>query len=174
MAWQPILTLMVRNLIGDTGDTQNYTDSRIQEALLVSGLITTQDYAFPTSYTFDFDSTNISPDPTSTSSSDPVAMALFTLKAACMLNLNTYQNAVKTGIRVRDGDSEIDTTSGFKGYRDILELGPCGAYNKLLQDLRYKRSMKAGKAIGSPFTHSKFWLTDNFNTIDFFNNLYIR
>lgn len=150
MAWQTDLTIIVRNLIGDLGVTQAYDDSRIEQCLAVAGLITSQEFEFDTDYTFDLSAPDITPDPTLSSTYDRSAMALFTLKAACMLNLNSYQGAVSTGIKVRDGDSEVDTTSGFKGYKDILDYGPCGAYQKLLNKLRFDNSMNLGRAVTSP------------------------
>jgi hypothetical protein len=88
-----------------------------------------------------------------------------------MLNLNSYQNAVGTGIRVRDGDSEVDTTSGFKGYKDILDNGPCAAYKKLLEKLRFEKSMNLGRAVTSPAStdFSGYWGRDAI--IEFFDCL---
>jgi hypothetical protein len=162
---------MTRHLIGDLSDTPTYDDSRIQQAVVVAGLISAQEYPFDTEYTFDLDEIDISPDPTNTATLDRSAMALFTLKAACMLNMNSYQSAVGTGIRVRDGDSEVDTTGSFKGYKDILEIGPCASYTKLLNKLSQNKSMNAGKAISTPAStdFSGFWGRESI--ADFFDYL---
>lgn len=148
MAWNTTLVTMVRHLIGDLEITPKYSDARIQMSIVVAGSLAAQDYSFDIDYTFDFDTPNISPDPTL----DKEAMALFSLKAACILNLNNYQTAVGTAIKVRDGDSQIDTTGSFGGYRDILTLGPCASYTKLLNTLKQNNSMLAGRAVISPGT----------------------
>jgi hypothetical protein len=170
MAWETTLTLIVRHLINDISASA-YTDSRIQQAISVAGLIVAQEFDFNTEYTFDISTPDISPDPTETSTLDTVAMALFSLKAACMLTVNSYQNAIGTGIKVRDGDSEVDTTGSFKGYKDILEIGPCSSYQKLLKERTFRASMNRGKAIMSPFTHEDFMLTGHSSVSRLFDNL---
>lgn len=171
MAWENTLTTMVRHLIGDLSTTPTYDDPRIQQGIVVAGLIVAQEYSFATDYTFDIDAPEISPDPTLTAYLDKEAMALFTLKTACILNLNSYQGAVGNGIKVRDGDSEVDTTGSFKGWKDIIDLGPCGAYKKLLDTLSQNKSMNVGKAVSTPAStdFTGFWGADSVWT--FFNSL---
>lgn len=150
MAWDNTIVTMVRNLIGDVSITPTFSDDRIATAILVAVSIVGQEYDFDTTYIVDFDLLSLSPDPTETSTYDPVAVALFSLKAACLLNMNQYQSAVGTGIRVRDGDSEVDTTGSFAGYKDILALGPCGSYKSLLQSVYWSKRAGKGKALTSP------------------------
>lgn len=153
MAWQDALVPMVRTLIGDDIEPSKFADSRIAQAIVVAGLLVSKDYKLAQDYSFDFSVPDISPDPLSINDTD--AIALFGLKAACMLNLNSYQAAVSTGIRVRDGDSEVDTTGGFKGFSDIINLGPCAAYSRLLASLTNSRAMGVGRAVMSPFGGSE-------------------
>lgn len=153
MSWDYDLVVMVRALINDIDSPQNFDDDRIQSSLLVGGLISTQDFYFSTSYSFDFSAITLTPDPTLAATYDMTAMALFSLKAACILNQNSYTAAIGGGIKVRDGDSEVDTTGAFRGYRDILELGPCGNYSKLISSKSFKDSMKRGKAVMGGISH---------------------
>jgi hypothetical protein len=148
MAWQSQLTTMVRVLIGDINTTEVFTDDQITKAVVVGGLISAREFSFANDYTFDLDALDISPDPTESATLDSNAMALFSLKAACMLNMSAYQKAINAGIKVRDGDSEIDTTGGFKGYKDVLELGPCKSYDKLLKQLQFNANV--GRAVMTP------------------------
>src|SRR4051812_44108982 len=111
MAWEDTLVVMVRNLIGDLGTVPVYSDERIQSAIITSGLIVSQEYIFNVAYIFDLSTPDMTPDPTETDTLDPIAVGLFTLKAACLLNTNSYQTALGGGIKVRDGDSEVDTTA---------------------------------------------------------------
>lgn len=150
MAWETDLVVMVRSLIGDMTEPYAFEDDRLQQSIVVAGLLVSQEFDLDTEYEFDLSAPDISPDPTD--EPDLMAMALFSLKAACLLSLNSYQSALGGGIRVRDGDSEVDTTAGFKGYSDILTLGPCASYRKLLTDMVTKQGMNNGGAVMSPYS----------------------
>jgi hypothetical protein len=166
MAWDLALVNMVRALTGDVADPPAKDDDRIKQAIVVGGTIATQEYPFTTTYTFDLLVPDITPDPTEPATLDNIASALFSLKAACLLTMADYQSAVGTGIRVRDGDSEVDTTAGFKGYTDIIKLGPCGAYAKLLESLLWKRGSTQGGAVYSPYSSGDgTWGITSFNGI---------
>lgn len=171
--WNTYLSVIVRNLIGDMSDSQVFDDSRLYSAICTGGLIAAQEYYFKNQYTFDLAGLTITPDPCDPNSLEPIAMALFSLKAACILTMNNYQGAVAGGIKVRDGDSEVDTTSAFKGYRDIIELGPCGSYQKMVRESSMRASMLRGKAITSPITHDKF-LIQGFSFPLFWDSFVIR
>lgn len=151
MPLQNTLITITRHLINDLDVDTTYSDSRIQEAIVVAGLIVAQEFSFSTEYTFDLINLDIDPDPVSVP--DNLAVALFTLKAACIIEMNKYQDAVGNSIRVRDGDTEIDTTTGFRGYKDILDNGPCKTYEKLVKDKTIHQSMGFGGAVMSPIAH---------------------
>lgn len=144
MAWQDSMILMVRYLIGDTAEPYKFSDSKIEQSIVIGGLLAAQDFPFTTQYTFDVGNATIGPDP----SSDYQAVALFTLRAAAMLVLDGYQKAVTSGIRVKDGDSEVDTTSSFKGWADIVSNGPQKSYDTLKKDLMLRRNI--GRAVMTP------------------------
>lgn len=146
--WDTTLLLMVKHLVNDLSN-ETFDDNRILEGIVVSGLIASQEYPFSVTYTFDFSTPNISPDPTTNNAADSnLFLALVALKTAGMLTMNQYQTMVSSGAKVKDGDSSVDTTAGFKGWQDIMELGPLGAYKKLLHDAQLKRVI--GKAVMSP------------------------
>lgn len=46
--------------------------------------------------------------------------ALIVMQAECLIVKRKQAGAVSNGIRVRDGDSEIDTTAGFRGLGDVV------------------------------------------------------
>jgi hypothetical protein len=58
---------------------------------------------------------------------------LIILQIECMLAKRRHAEAVSKGIRVRDGDSEIDTTAGFGGYKTVVG-DVCGELEKAIQD----------------------------------------
>ena len=45
---------------------------------------------------------------------------LIVLQTECLIAQSRNSNAVSKGIRVKDGDSEIDTTAGFAGHKDVI------------------------------------------------------
>ena len=155
------MVIMVRHLIDDTTAPYTYTDDRLRTALIVSGIYVDNEYNFSTTYTFDLESLDISPDPAATATYDGIAMALITLKAACMIDINRYQTGVGNGIRVQDGDSMVDTTGSFKGFSDIIALGPCASYTKLLKSIGTKASMLRGRAIMSPISHVDYTVSQS-------------
>jgi len=162
MPWKTPLTLMVRYLINDfssTPETQKYSDEDLQRMIAISSIYASQDYRFANSYIIDIDNIEITPDPYDLQ--DEEFIALSTLKAACLFNINQYQGAVKNGIKVKSGDDSVDLTSGFSGYKDILSMGPCESYSALLRVLRSTGSGKPsggegfsrGRAVANLATH---------------------
>lgn len=181
MAWDTILTTFVRHLINDLEDVGDveYDDARIQQSIVIAGVLSSQDYEFSTTYTFDIDDISISPDPTLTTTYDALAISLFTLKSACILETNRYQKALKEGqgVMIKDGDTQVDMRNQLTGYKDLLAVGPCVAYQNLLKDKEFKNSMNRGKAVMSPFVHDDSSHNHAFfgrNVASFFDSLLRR
>ncbi len=141
MSWNIDLVLMVRVLVSDLVVPQTYTDEYIQRVLITAGIQVDAEFPFNHTYVYDISALTIVPDPVV--SVDSPFMALIPLKAACILTQGEFKQALGQGIKVRDGDSAIDTSVSFRGYRDILELGPCAAYEKLKWSL-----LASGEAAG--------------------------
>ena len=129
MAWETDLVLTLRVLIGDLNAPQKNTDAYLQRVIVAAGIFVNNEIDLSNDYVFDIANVTITPDPVEIG--DTVAQALFPLKAACIMNQSQFQVALGQGIKVRDGDSAIDTSVGFRGYRDILQYGPCASYEKL-------------------------------------------
>ena len=64
MAWQDSMVQMLRVVIFDLETTPTYSDSRLEEMLVASAHLVTQDIDFSTNYTVDILSQSITPDPT--------------------------------------------------------------------------------------------------------------
>lgn len=148
MAWETDYVLMLRVLINDLNTPQKNTDSYLQQVLVCAGIYVQNDIDLTYDYVFDVGASTISPDPLT--SQDYILQALLPLKAACILNQGSFQTAIGQGIRVRDGDSMIDTSVSFRGYRDILELGPCASYDKLKFQIQ-AASVEAAGFVLSPY-----------------------
>ncbi len=61
---------------------------------------------------------------------------LVSLKTECLLAKRAHFDAAGKAIRVRDGDTEIDTSVGFAGLRDLTagNGGPCAEYTSMLKN----------------------------------------
>jgi len=147
MSWNTDLVLMVRVLISDIATPQTYVDEYLQRVLVVAGIMVDAEFTFDYTYSYDIGELTITPDPVI--SRDPLFMALIPLKAACILTQGEFKQALGQGIKVKDGDSAIDTSVSFRGYRDILEMGPCAAYEKLKWQLLANTGV--GKAVLGPY-----------------------
>lgn len=151
MAWKTDLVLMTRVLVSDIDTPQTYTDEYIQRVLVTAGMIVDAEIVFDYVYVYDIGDLTIVPDPVT--SNDSIFIALVPLKAACVIIQGEFKKALGQGIKVRDGDSMIDTSVSFRGYRDILEFGPCVAYEKLKWSLMASGSGSGagvGKAVLGP------------------------
>lgn len=151
MSWDTELTVIARVLINDLGDTPTFTDARLQQTIATAALMVAQEIDLGQTYTISVSPSGIiSPDPTLVGTKDDIAVVLFPLKAACIIDQNRLQGAAGNAIRIRDGDSEIDLSVGFRGFRDILEFGPCNSYKILLRDIETSRAF-IGEGILGPF-----------------------
>ena len=155
MSWQTEMTTIVRCLIGDV-DASTYTDSRVEKLILVAGQLTLHDITFNNSYTIDVVASSISPDPTS-GTKDNAFINLVSLKAACIESMSSYKTSVatgKTGVRIKDGNSEVD----LKGSTDALKFAvenACEAYEQAKWEFE-AGNLVPGKAILGPFSGDVF------------------
>lgn len=153
MAWDTTLVTIVRVFINDMSGTPTYTDDQIKTAILTGGLIATQDFPFDVTYNFDFANTAITPDPT-LDPVDLIAINLFSLKAACILNQASYQSSLAGGIGVsiKDWNSSVSTEGVLKGFADLLKYGVCATYTDLVEKLYFSKGAGKGGAVLGPYT----------------------
>ncbi len=154
MAWSTDLVVMTRVLINDLVTPQKNTDSYLQQVVVTAGILVDSEIEFPYDYTYDIDAVTITPDPVT--QEDIIFQALVPLKSACIINQGDFRSALGQGIKVRDGDSAIDTSVSFRGYRDILQFGPCASYEKLKWEIQSGKAdgqsaAVIGSAVMSPF-----------------------
>lgn len=152
MSWDIDLVLMTRVIINDIVTPQTYSDEYVKRVLITAGIQVDAEFQFGSTYVYDISALTIVPDPVV--KVDSPFMALIPLKTACILTQGEFKKALGQGIKVRDGDSAIDTSVSFRGYRDILELGPCAAYEKLKWSLLASGGAGGGivgKAVLGPY-----------------------
>lgn len=174
MAWNTVLPLMVRHLVGDLGVTESYTDERLATAVTIAAILVQQEYSFDTTYIVDVEAPCLEPDPTETATLDYQAMALFTLKAACIIIGGSYHTAIKSGVKVDDWNTSIDTRPRIDGYKDIIASGPCKAYNELLTIMTWDNKSGKGRAVFGPYSESNnlFITNGRYDVINFFNSMF--
>ena len=69
----------------------------------------------------------IDPDP------DAAVYDLILMQIECMIVKRGRRIAIGKGIRVKDGETEIDTTAGFRGYNDLVN-DICGELDDAIED----------------------------------------
>lgn len=169
MAWDTNLVIMTRVLINDLSAPQKNTDSYLQQVLVTAGILADSEIEFPNDYVYDVSGITIVPDPIT--EQDIIFQALVPLKAACIMIQGDFRLALGQGIKVRDGDSAIDTSVSFRGYKDILQFGPCAVYEQLKWDIQSGKSdgqsaAVIGSAVMSPFREPD--VLNNITTVSLF------
>lgn len=149
MAWQIELVTIVRNLIHDLDTPPTYSQSRLEETILVNAQLLNKTVDFPNDYTIDVDAITLSPDPTE-GTKDIGFINLVCLKTAVMITYGELKTAANQSIEVRDGPSSISLGGIYKAVKDL--------HNELkeqfeLEKVRYQAgNSKAGHGVLGPTT----------------------
>ncbi len=148
---------MMRVLIDDSDPaTYSYTDTRIEQILVVAAQYVQHEISFTTTYTIDIGTPDITPDPTVTATKDDPFTNFTVLKAACLTDWSTFrQKALISGVKARCGPVILETLKHMDGFKTLLEEGPCAAYEELKKDWQYG-NVNVIKAILSPFVGNSF------------------
>ncbi len=151
MAWQDTMVTMLRVVIDDMGSNPTYSDSRLEEILVVSAKLTKKDVDFTNDYTIGVTDSTISPDPVS--SSDNAFVNLVTLKAACLVANSEFKTEANNAISVRDGSAAIDkrgVAAAKKDWRDSI----CNDYERAEREFKLGNSNAGASIIGPYNLHS--------------------
>ena len=150
MSWQNEIGRMTRFLVDDI-DSSVYSDTLLEEAILVSAQFVIRDIGKTTTYTIDVDTRAFTPDPTSSTPKDDFLINLTALKTACILLYGEVKQASKQAVEIVDGPSRIKLTGYFdsisKVHKDL-----CKEYETLLYKARLDISSENFEAITSPTT----------------------
>lgn len=147
MAWQDTMVTMLRVVIDDGGNNPTYSDSRLEEVLVVSASLTQKDVDFASTYTIGVTDLTIDPDPVT--GSDYAFINLVTLKAACLLANSEFKTEANSAISVRDGSAAIDkrgVAAAKKEWRDNI----CNDYERAEKEYKLGNS-QAGASIIGPY-----------------------
>ena len=149
MPWQNEMKVIVRHLVNDL-DSSSYifTDSRLEEAVLVSAQLSSLEIDFENTYTIDVDSVSLSPDPTTTGSKDDSFINLVCLKTAQMLLGSELKTHSLNAISLRDGPSALDLRGIVAGLKILFD-----DINKRYDEaiMQYKLNGVVGQAILGPY-----------------------
>lgn len=169
MAWTIEIPLITRVWINDLDANPTYSDARIKQVVVVAAMNVNREVSFTDTYEVDVVSETISPDPTLDASLDNDFTALVALKAACILDQSTYRTkAVNEGIKTSLASATLHTAGNLKGYKDLLDIGPCGMYEKLRQEFEIGNPNMV-QAVLSPFVGNKF---DPSNLSSYYGSFY--
>ena len=171
MSWCDHAIKMLRIIVGDnSSETPTYSDSRLEETLVVGAQLMTQEVDFSTSYTINLISQSISPDPVA--NNDDAFLNLMVLKAACLIDQGTFRTkALSAGILAKCGPAVLDTTKHLPGFKTLLDVGPCAAYQEMKDQWIFGNSQIV-EAILSPFVSSNFDPSQSFSGTNRYNNDY--
>ena len=146
MAWQNEMALIVRHLVNDLDSSSyTFTDSRIEESVLVSAQLAALEVDFENTYAIEVDSLSLSPDPTDSTNKDDSFINIVCLKTAQMLLGSELKTHSLNAISLRDGPSALD----LRGLKILFD-----DTNKKYDEakMQYKLNGVVGQAILGPYS----------------------
>jgi hypothetical protein len=157
MAFNDTAIVMLRVIISDLGETPTYSDSRLEETLIVAAHLVQTDIGTD-NYTINVPALTLSPDPALTASRDDAFLNLVVLKSACFIDFATYRTkAVLEGVRATLGPANIGISGNLKGFQVLLESAgsACKLYERMLNNYLFGDGIVV-RAILSPFSSPNF------------------
>lgn len=165
MAWQTTYIKVLRILIDDLEPDVTYTDSRLEDLIVLAASQVNYEIELGTTYTIVIAPPSISPDPTS----DHTLMNLATLKAACILDRSAMRKAM-TGVggslEARCGPAVLKLGNRDAGFKLLLEQGFCAAYDEAIKQAAFG-NLAYAQGILSPFVNELFNPGKTISTIDY-------
>ena len=149
MPWQNEMKVIVRHLVNDLDSSDyTFTDSRLEEAVLVSAQLASLEIDFDNTYAIDVDSVSLSPDPTSGNKDDSF-INLVCLKTAQMLLGSELKTHSLNAISLKDGPSALDLRGIVSGLKIL-----CDDINKKYEEAttQYKLNGVVVQAILGPYS----------------------
>ena len=128
MSWNNEMVIIVRHIIGDLDpDNYSFSDSRIEESILVAAQLIHNEMEFIIDYNIEVDNGSLSPDPTTiavgTSNKDDDFIALCCLRSGLLLTNSLLRTYALKSFSIRDGASSLDmrgVVAGLKIVNDDL------------------------------------------------------
>jgi hypothetical protein len=149
MGWETEITRMVRFLISDL-DAVSYSDSRLEETILVAAQLLLNTIDFDRQYLVEVDCLSLSPDPTQTSPKDDFFINALVLKTTCIILGSEAKTLAAQSYRIKDGPSSIDIGASYQATKELYK-NMCDKLDKMILDYKAGNSI-AGHAIITPYT----------------------
>ena len=149
MPWQNEMKVIVRHLVNDLDSSDyTFTDSRLEDEVLVSSQLASLEIEFVNTYAIDVDSVSLSPDPTSGNKDDSF-INLVCLKTAQMLLGSELKTHSLNAISLKDGPSALDLRGIVSGLKILFD-----DINKKYEEAttQYKLNGVVGQAILGPYS----------------------
>ena len=150
--WQTAYITVLRVLINDLSSDPDFTDSRLEDVLVVAAAQVNQEIQLSVDYTVVISPPSITPNPVN----DEIFMNLTTLKAACLIDRGSLRVAAAiNGVEAKCGPAVMKVARRMDGFAILISQGYCAAY----QEARLQYGFGNGafcKAILSPFVNDTF------------------
>ncbi len=147
MAWQNDLGIILRTIINDLDGT-DYTNSKIEQILVVAAKLIKLEIDFAYIYAIDVEEVTISPDPVA--ADDNAFITLVSLKAACLILGAELKLAAAQSFRVQDASAVVDIKGVFEAKKALYDQ-LCKDYAKAKTDY-IAGNLSSFAAILSPYT----------------------
>lgn len=126
--WEDVLVKMLRAEIDDL-DSSRYTDSRLQDVIVISAYKVLQAADFYNEYDVNISNVTISPDPVSINDLD--FSVLTVAKAACTILSGEAKSAASKAVMIKDGPSVLDNRTASNNLQQSAKT-ICDAYKEML------------------------------------------
>jgi len=155
--WKKEIVTIVRVLINDLVSPYVYSDSRLEQVVVVAARFVKTDLSYvKDEYDINITRPDITPDPTISDPRDEIFINSISLKAACIVDQSTFRTkATLHGISAVLGPAKLSVAGNLEGFRILLEQGPCALYKEFVNDFEIANATNIA-AILSPFVGNKF------------------
>jgi len=157
MSWKTIGRTMLRTMLNDPSST-TYTDSRLDSLLVTSAFFLPIEINFKTDYVIDIGTETVTPEPSTTALDGVDFISLVVLKAACMADTGSFRTrALIQGVSAKLGPAALQTGNYGAQLVNLLNLGPCKAYEELKKEYNFSyKGKQVIRALMSPFVSNDF------------------
>lgn len=155
MAWNIEIPIVVRTLVNDFDEPQQFSDERLLQIICVAAKYVEFDVVLDRKYFVDVANPAMNPDPTE-NERDEIFISLVSLKAACIVDQGVLRSkAAAEGIRASLGSASLTIGNSLSGFLAILDKGSCASYDELVSHWDVKNA-NAVAAVLSPFVGNSF------------------
>jgi hypothetical protein len=148
--WNVEMTRVLRHMIDDLSSSPTYSNTRLEETILVAAQLANNDVDFDRAYTIDVDELTLTPDPTDAPKDDSF-IALVCLRATLLIFSGILKSkSAMAGLAITSGRESISTSGLLEGYKKLWEKASKDYEEATFQYMAGNRVY--GRAILGPFS----------------------